>query len=195
MTGLSATVLLFLVMDPVGNVSLFLSILKGVRGSRYAWIVLREHVIALGVLVFFLFAGRYVLEAFGLDETSIGIAGGIVLFIIAIKMVFPTTEGIFGKSPVGKPFIVPLAVPLIAGPSALATVLLLGTGEPGRGLEWLTAIIFAWLGSLAILMVAPELIKRLGDRTLVAVERLMGLVLTAVAVKMLLAGIKRFIAS
>jgi len=194
MTGLSATVLLFMVMDPVGNIPVFLSILRGVRGRQYTWVVMREHIIALAVISLFLFTGRFILRAFNIDQPSLGIAGGIVLFIIAIRMVFPTPEGIFGRTPDGHPFIVPLAVPLIAGPSTIATVLLLASREPGRWGEWLTAITFAWLGSLAILLVAPEIIRRLGERTLVAFERLMGFLLTAVAIQMFLTGIKKFMA-
>ena len=192
MTALSAAVLLVLVMDPLGNVPLFVMLLKDVEVRKRNWIVLREHVIALVVLAAFLFGGRFILEVFQIDDCALSIAGGIILFLIALKMIFAEPESMFGPVPGGEPFVVPLAIPFIAGPSAMTTVLLLATREPGRWLEWLLALLCAWLASLVVLLLAATLSRWLGQRALVALERLMGMLLTAVAVQMLLAGIQQF---
>ena len=192
MSVLSAAVLLALVMDPLGNIPLFVTVLKDIEARKRNWIVLREHLIALGVLAVFLFCGRFILEIFQIEDFALSVAGGIILFLIALKMVFAEPEGVLGTVLAGEPFIVPLAVPLIAGPSAMTTVLLLATREPGRWAEWLLALVCAWLASLAVLLLATTLSRLLGERTLVAFERLMGLLLTAVAVQMFLAGLRAF---
>ncbi len=121
------------------------------------------------------------------------ISGGVILFLIALKMIFSAPDAVFGPVPGGEPFIVPLAVPLIAGPSAMTTVLLLGSREPGRLLEWLLALVCAWAISMVILLGATVLIRLLGDKVLVALERLMGMLLTAVAVQMFMSGVREFV--
>lgn len=192
MTIFSATLLIFLVLDPIGNIPVFLSILGRYPAKRARRILLRELVIALGVLLFFLSAGRYLLEALHISEPSLSIAGGIILFLIALKMIFANIEEIFLHNPEGEPFVVPLAVPLIAGPSAMATVLLLMAREPDRWLEWLGAMLLAWLGSGVILLTASFFSRLLGRRGLIALERLMGMLLTTVAVQMFLQGFHQF---
>ena len=134
MTTLSAGILLFLIMDPLGNIPLFLSLLKDVPPKRRRRVMVRELLIALGVLLAFLFGGQYILKLLQLKQESISIAGGIVLFLIGIRMVFPPADGggIFGKSGGGEPFIVPMAIPGVAGPSAMAALLLLTNTQPGR---------------------------------------------------------------
>ena len=193
MSILSAAILLAMVMDPLGNIPLFATALKDIEGRKRHWIVLREHLIALGVLVAFLLGGRYILDIFQIEKHALSMAGGIIIFLIALKMVFAEPENVFGTVSGGEPFIVPLAVPLIAGPSAMTTVLLLATRYPTRLLDWLVALICAWLASLLLLLLASTLSRLLGDRTLVAFQRLMGLLLTAVAVQMFMAGIKLFV--
>jgi len=194
MSFLSAIVLLFLVMDPLGNIPLFLTALKDVDESRRRIIIVRELIIALIVLVVFLFSGRYILAVLQITETSLSIAGGIVLFLIAIKMIFPVVGSMFGDYPDGEPFVVPLAIPLIAGPSALATVLLLAAGEPHRWPVWLLALVCAWAVSAVILFFSISLHRFFGQRGLVALERLMGMVLTTIAVQMFLTGVDQFLA-
>ena len=194
MSILSAAVLLAMVMDPLGNIPLFVTVLKDTEPRKRNWIVVREHLIALGVLAAFLFSGRYILDIFQIEGYALSMAGGIIIFMIALKMVFAEPEGVFGPLSGGEPFIVPLAVPLIAGPSAMTTVLLLATREPERWLDWLLALSCAWLASLAVLLLAATLSRLLGDRMLVALERLMGLLLTAVAVQMFMAGVRDFVA-
>lgn len=195
MTTLSAAILLFLVIDPMGNVPLFVVFLARVDPRRTRWVVLRELCIALAILVFFLFAGDVILRTLYITGPALSIAGGVILFLIAIKMIFASAEHIFAQSPEGEPWIVPLAVPLVAGPSALATVLLLMARNPARWLDWLIALVAAWFVSGTILLFSIELNRWLGHRGLYALERLMGLLLTAVAVQMFLTGITDFLAS
>ena len=192
MSILSAISLLFFVMDPVGNVPLFLVVLKNVDQHRRKKIIIRESLIALGVLVFFLLVGRYFLDIVQISEPALSIAGGIVLFLIAVRMIFAAPEGTTVQEPVGEPLVVPLAMPLVAGPSAIATVLLLQSREPSRVLDWLLALVCAWFLSTLILLFASNLKQFLGDKVLVALERLMGMLLTTIAVQMFLTGISQF---
>lgn len=194
MTILAATVLLLLVIDPFGNIPFFLSALRDVAPGRRKIVMLRELLIALAVLVGFLFGGQMLLDGVGISEPSLTVAGGVILFLISLRMVFPSRRR-FGEedSLVGEPFIVPLAIPFIAGPSAMASVLLISSREPARQLEWLLAIVLAWAISGAILFLADELRRLLGARGLVAVERLMGMVLVALAVQMLMTGVSQFV--
>jgi len=194
MKTLSAAALLFLVMDPIGNIPLFVAVLGGVDPAKRARIVLREHVIALGVLVFFLFAGRYLIHLLQIQDPALSIAGGIILFLIALRMIFLRPEAIFGDGMEGEPFIVPLAVPFIAGPSTMTTVLLMSTREPEEWPLWLLALGAAWLASMLILLPAMALSRLLGTRVLAAFERLMGMLLTAIAVQMFLTGVAKFMA-
>jgi len=181
-------------MDPLGNIPVFLAVLKDVPANKRKKIIFRELVISLAVLLVFLFLGRYILEILDLSEPSLSIAGGIILFIIALKMIFSGPEGGgFGINPDREPFIVPLAIPLIAGPSAMASVLLLATREPSRMLDWLIALVGAWVFTAIILILSTVLSRALGHRGLIAMERLMGMILTTIAVQMFLNGIKQFV--
>ena len=185
----STALLLFLILDPLGNIPVFLSILKPLTPARRRIVLMREMLIALGVLFAFLWGGIYVLELMHLRQESVSIAGGIVLFLIGLKMIFPSPEGMFGETPGGEPFIVPLAIPLVAGPSGMASVMLLGSQEPDRMGDWSLALFLAWLATAAILFSATRLYKVLGQAFLVAVERLMGMLLVAISVQMLMDGI------
>ena len=188
MTTSSAAVLLFFVMDPIGNIPLFLAALQPVAPARRLRVVARELLIAYALLVGFLFAGRPLLSQLGISEPALTIAGGIVLFLIAIRMVFPSAHGTLLEASEGEPFIVPLAIPYVAGPSALATVLLMTSRDPGRHVEWLLAVSAAWLASAAILLVGARLSDFLGQKGITAIERLMGMLLVAAAVQMFLDG-------
>ncbi len=191
MTILSASILLFLVIDPFGNIPFFLSALKTVDPARHSRVIVRELLIALGVLVAFLFMGPGLLRAMQISDPSLTIGGGIILFLIALRMVFPTASHVEAAL-AGEPFIVPLAIPYVAGPSALAAVLFITSREPARRLEWLAAVVLAWSAAAVIIFVASRLRRFLGDRGLVAMERLMGMVLVAVAVQMVMDGVARF---
>ncbi|MFO0028478.1 MAG: YhgN family NAAT transporter [Pseudomonadota bacterium] len=189
----SAALLLFLIMDPLGNVPLFLSLLKDLPPRRRRVVLARELLIALGVLFAFLFGGRWILELLQLKQEAVSIAGGIILFLIGIKMIFPSPEGLFGETRGGEPFIVPMAIPLVAGPSTVAVLLLLGGQDPGRLGEWSLALLLAWAGTAAILFSSTTLYRWLGLRTLTAVEKLMGMLLVALSVQMLLDGVAGYL--
>ena len=193
MTITSAALLLFLVMDPLGNVPFFLSALKNVEPARQKMVLYRELAIALGILVLFLFLGQHLLALLHISDPALTVAGGVILFLIAIRMVFPSSEKPLQEQIEDEPFIVPLAIPYVAGPSTLATELLLMTREPHRWDEWLLAVILAWSASSVILVFASKLSRYLGKKGLVAIERLMGMVLITVAVQMLMTGILKFI--
>lgn len=189
----SALVILLLVMDPVGNAALFVSLLRNVEPARRARVIVRECAIAYAVLLVFAFFGRALLDLMSISGPSLNIAGGVILFLIALRMIFQSSEGLFGEMPGGEPFIVPLAIPAIAGPAAIATVILMVSRAPGRLLEWCAAITVAMLVTLAFLLGAERIAKLAGERGLLAFERLMGLILTAIAVEMLLRGIEAFV--
>jgi multiple antibiotic resistance protein len=193
MTLLSAATLLFFVMDPLGNVPLFLSALRQVDPRRYRAVIVRELCIALGILVGFLFLGRYLLGLLHVSPAALTTGGGIVLLLIALRMIFPSHEHSLREEVEGEPFVVPLAVPYTAGPSALATELILMTSEPNRWPVWLGAVALAWLGTAVILYFAGNLRKVLGERGLTALERLMGMLLVIVAVEMLMSGIAEYL--
>lgn len=188
----SATILLVLVIDPFGNVPLVVSALKNVAPARHRRIVLRECAAAYVILVAFMLGGQTFLRWLHLSEQSLTIAGGIILFLIAIRMVFPRPEGVFGDLPGAEPFLVPLAVPSIAGPSALATVMLMASRDPARIGSWVLALTLAMAATTLVLALADQLQHWLGERAVIALERLMGLVLTALAVEMLLSGVRSF---
>ena len=193
MTILSAALLLFFILDPLGNVPVLLSLFKNVPASRQRNVLVRELLIALLVLMVFLWGGQYVLTAMHLRQESVSIAGGIVLFLIGLRMIFPPVDGIMGELPDGEPFIVPIAIPMIAGPSGMAAVMLLGSQEPGRMGEWSLALTIAWAATAAILFSATYLKKWLGVRVLTAIERLMGMVIVAISVQMLLDGFSGYL--
>ena len=190
---LSAVITLFLIMDPLGNVPVFLAVLKRVPPERRRKILVRKVLIAYAVLMFFLLVGDSALQLLQIQQETISIAGGIVLFLIALRMVFPEHGGVYDDSTDGEPLVVPLAIPLIAGPSTLATLLLLRAG-PGSTLELWLATTVAWVATAAILIAAPFFYRALGERGLVAMERLMGMVLVMISVQMFLNGVATFLA-
>lgn len=191
---LSAVITLFLIMDPLGNIPLFLSVLKTVRPERRQRVLIREIVFAYVVLLACLFLGGLALQLLGLEQESISIAGGIVLFLIAIRMIFPGEKASEAELPEGEPFLVPLAVPLIAGPSALAALLLLQRSSPGQTGSLVIALTIAWALTGAILLSSTFFYRVLRERGLMAIERLMGMVLVMVAVQMFMNGVKTFLA-
>ncbi|GGX95244.1 MarC family protein [Vogesella alkaliphila] len=190
---LSATILLILITDPLGNIPLFISALKQVKPERRRRVVFRECFIAFSVLLTFMFFGKGFLEVMHLTDESLRVAGGVILFLIALKMIFPGEGGHAGNQLSGEPFIVPIAVPLIAGPSAMATVLLMSTREPERILEWVGALTLTMLVTLLVFLFSGRLQKLLGEQAITALERLMGLVLTAISIEMLLGGVAAYI--
>ncbi|MEA3086129.1 MULTISPECIES: MarC family protein [Paraburkholderia] len=193
-TFVSATVLLILITDPLGNIPLFISCLRGVSPKRRTIVILREVAIAFAILLIFMVVGDGFLRMMSLTDQSLRIGGGIVLFLIALRMVFPHPDGpLGGDTRGGEPLIVPLAIPALAGPSALATVMLLTSQAPGKMLEWIGALTVTMIVCAIVLMLAERIQAWLGERAMMAFERLMGLVLVAISVEMMLGGIRSFV--
>jgi len=190
---LSTTILLFLVIDPLGNIPIFLATLRQVPEPRRFTVTLRECLLGFGILVLFMLFGRVFLQVLRLSETSLGIAGGIILFLIAVRMIFPTPNDLFGGVAGSEPMLFPLAIPAIAGPSALATVLLLASHNPGGFWTVLGALALAMALTTLILVSSDIIAKWVGRPVIKALERLMGLILTAVAVEMFLQGVRTFV--
>jgi multiple antibiotic resistance protein len=190
-TVLAAIFLLIIIMDPIGNVPVFLSILKNIPLERRKKIIIRELIIAFAILLFFMFVGRFLLQLLQIEQSSLGIAGGIILFIIAIRMIFPGTKPMFTHNEESEPLVVPLAIPMLAGPSAIAAVILFMAQEPSRWIEWVFVVFVASLISGIILLSSEALGSKLGNRALIAIERLMGIFLIMVSVDFILDGIKQ----
>jgi len=190
----SAAVTLFLIMDPLGNVPVFNAVLSKLDRRRRTVVVARELLIALVILLGFLLAGNAILGFLGLTQPSLSIAGGILLFIISLRMIFPGQAG-DDEVDYADPFIVPLAVPLIAGPSTIAVLLLLSSNQPDRIVEWSMALFLAWFGVTILLVTSPYLLTVIGTRGARALERLMGMILVILATQMLLNGIRDFVGS
>ena len=189
---LSAFILLLLVLDPLGSLAVFIPIMSGVAPERRRWVALREVGIAFGVLLSFIFFGEAFLRVMRLSERSLEVAGGVILLMVAIRMIFSHADGVYGTPEGKEPLIFPLAIPLLAGPSAMATVLLLASRQPGLVLEWIAALSCAMVVSGLVLLLCDRIRRFVGDSVVSATEKLMGLVLTAIAVEMILAGLKRY---
>ena len=195
MSILAAAVILTLVMDPLGNAPVFKAVIGNVAAERRVRIIVREMLIALLILALFLFFGRTLLTAMNLTPPALAIAGGVVLFLVAIRMIFPGPGGLNIMGDDGEPFIVPLAMPMIAGPATITLVVLFTTREPDRLMDWLAALLIAWAVSAVVLLVADYVLGRIGESGQRALTRLMGMILTAIAVQMLLNGIGEFLTS
>lgn len=193
MTLYTATITLLLVMDPLGNVPLFLSVLNRMDARKRKRIILRESFFAFIILTLFLFFGQYIMEGMHISQPALAIAGSIILFLIAIRMIFPHGDEEEKSRLSTEPFIVPLAVPMIAGPSTMTIVMLLASQAPYDMPRWFLALVIAWFITTLILVFADNLRRLLGERGLVAIERLMGMILTTMAVQMFLTGFGQFI--
>lgn len=189
---LSAAITLALVIDPIGNIPAFLAALENTPAERRRRVILREMCIALLILILFLFFGERMLAALNISGPALSVAGGVVLFLVSLNMIFPTRGMAFSREERGEPFITPLAVPLAAGPSAMTAVMLLGSREPDRIWLWFLALLIAWSVSAVTLLAGDQLRRLLGDRMISALEKLMGMILTTIAVQMLLEGVREF---
>ena len=193
-TFISATVLLILITDPLGNIPIFISALQRVQPNRRSKVIFRECAIAFAVLLFFMLFGRSFLGLLHLTDQSLRVAGGVILFMIAVRMIFPqggTVEG-EGHEP-KEPFIVPIAIPMIAGPSAMATVMLIVNRSPNKLLEWIGALAITILATLVVFLSSIKIKEVLGEQVILAIERLMGLLLCSLAVEMLLGGMAAYL--
>lgn len=189
----AAAATLFFVMDPLGNIPIFNSVLARFDAAARRRIVARELLIALVILLGFLFAGNAVMSFLGLSESALQLSGGVLLFVIALRMIFPRQAS--EEDIVEEPFIVPLAMPMVAGPSAIAILLLLQASEPEKILDWTVALFGAWLASTIILALSPLMMRVLGGKGLRALERLMGMLLIMLSTQMMLNGVAEFVAS
>lgn len=192
-TFLSALVLLLLVLDPFGSLPIFISVMRNVEPRRRTRVALRESALAFAVLLTFMLTGQWFLALMHLSERSLEVAGGVILLIIAVRMIFASGGEVYAAEGQGRePLIFPLAVPLLAGPSAMATVLLLASRQPERLMTWIGALTVAMVVSAVVLLGADRIRQWIGASMVSAIEKLMGLVLTAIAVEMILAGLKRY---
>jgi MarC family membrane protein len=190
-TFASATVLLLLITDPLGNIPVFVNSLRAVPPERRSRVILREVLIAFGLLLSFMFVGQSFLKAMSLSDVSLQIGGAVVLFLIALRMVFPPPPPPQDSLvPLTEPLIVPLAIPALAGPSAMATVLLLVSQAPERRMEWVAALTVTMAVCAVVLLLAERLQRVVGLRVVSAFERLMGLILVSISVEMLIRGLK-----
>lgn len=190
---ITATITLLLIMNPLGNLPIFLSVLRHVEAKRRRVVLMRELLFALGFMLLFLWLGSNLLSSLGLRQETVSIAGGIILFIIALRLIFPQPGGVLGLPAGDEPFIVPLAIPLISGPSLLAALILFANQAPDRMLDWTLASVIAWSITAAVLMFSNFFLKALGQRGLNAIERLMGMILVMISVQMFLDGIMSYI--
>lgn len=188
----SAAITLFLIMDPLGNLPVFMSVLKTIEPKRRRLVLARELLFSLIIMFTFLFSGQAVLDFLNVRQESVSIAGGIILFLIGLKMIFPQPGGVTGLTSGEEPFIVPLAIPMVAGPSVLAALILLANQDHSRMLDWSMALGAAWLASATILMLSSTFHRLLGERGLTAIERLMGMILIMISIQMLLDGIGKY---
>ena len=179
-------------MDPLGNVANFIAGLQPVPPEQRVRVIARELIFALGILLFFLFCGHWVLRLLHLKEEALFVSGGIVLFLIALKMIFPPPAREGDEAHV-EPFIVPLATPLIAGPSVIATLLVLVSSQPEAKGKWLSALFAAWAITAAVLLFAPAIARILKEKGSLAVERLMGMLLVMISVQMFLNGLEHYL--
>jgi multiple antibiotic resistance protein len=192
---ISNAVLLFFVIDPFGLIPIYAALMSRVPIERRRAVLIRELLIALLVLIVFLFAGKHLLAAMHISEPALTIAGALILFLIALPMIFPSIKLSMDTETSAEPFIVPLATPLFAGPSALTLVMLIGSSTEGSWPEWLGTVLVAWLAASVVMLLGNIITARIGARGLIALERLMGMFLVAVSVEMLLAGISHYFAA
>lgn len=193
MSLVSLTLILFLIMDPLGNVAYFIEVLNHIPPKKQRWVIVREMLIALGVMIFFYFLGDLILDFLEVSDASVSLTSGTILFLVAIKIIFPSSRysrvQSHGDS---EPFIVPLAIPLIAGPAMLATIMLY---SHLLGAVVMVPILIAWFAASMVLVMSPFLIKTLGRNGLMAIERLMGMILILLAIQRFLEGIHLFAAN
>lgn len=193
---INVSLVLFFVMDPIGNIPLFLVVLDKIPIEKRKWIIIREIFFAMVILIIFLFAGDKILNYLNVSEFSLKISGSIILFLISIRMIFPPYQqgiSIFGDLPEGEPFLFPLAVPSLAGPSAIITVIILSNQKKEQIILWLFAIILSCLLALVILLSSNIIARFTGKKGIFAMEKLMGMILTVISIDMFLKGLKVFL--
>lgn len=194
MTIFSISLVLFLIMDPIGNISCFLKMVEGMDPKKQRLILLREMLIALLVMVIFNYIGEGIYDLLQISDPAVRLSSGVILFLIAVQILFPNLTGIRENLPKEEPFIIPFAIPLIAGPSVLATIMLYAHMEQSQPVM-LISILCAWLAALLVLIASKPLYKVMGDNGLMACEKLMGMVLVLLAIQRFLDGVEQYVAT
>jgi len=194
MSLLSISLVLFLIMDPIGNISPYIAMTRKLSPNRHKIVIIREMLIALIVMIIFNYLGETIFNVLEISETAVKLSSGVILFLFAVRILFPTLRSPRANLPEEEPFIIPLAIPLIAGPSLLATIMLFAHMESSQEIM-LAAIFIAWLAAVVVLFFAPQLQRLLSDNGLMALERLMGMVLVLLAIQRFMEGVQQFIAT
>ena len=190
---LGGLTLMLLMADPFGNIPITLSVMKTVPNSRRVKVLFRECCIAMVMLLLAMFFGKPFLAAIGLSDAALSIGGSVIVMLMAIRMVFPSKEGVFGDTPGGEPYIVPLAIPALAGPSTLATIMMLAASEPDRLWEWGATVVITCAVCFVVLASADWLERHMGEKLTLAIERLTGLLLAMMATQMFLSGLSSYL--
>jgi multiple antibiotic resistance protein len=191
---IESALLLFLVIDPFGNLPFVLAVIGDAPTSRYRRIIIRETVLAFVILTIFALAGEQVLGYLMIEQASLMVAGGVILFLISLKMIFRSAKEIFDSDYRDDPFLFPIAVPSLAGPSAITAVMILRSQQLTSVEQLLAALFLVILATCIVLLLGRRISDWLGVRGIRAVEKLMGLLLNLVAVNMMLVGFKNFMA-
>ena len=182
----SIAVSVFLILHSLGNIPFFVGILGTYPVKRQRRIILRECLIALCILLLFNFFGEEIFGLLGISQGVVGIAGGTLLFLISLSMIFPKDDT--HKHPEREPFIFPLAIPVMAGPGAITTVMIFAQ-QTQKPMLVMGAILLAWIPSTILLLAASNIKFLLGQKGLLACERLGGMLICLIAIQMLMSGI------
>ncbi len=193
MKTLSLAITLFFVLDPFGNLPVVLGLLTHIERKRHWRIVLRESLIALLLMVIFYAVGPWFLKLLDIGPSDLKICGGVVLAIIALRLVFPDERLTHGKEEINEPFIVPMAIPLMVGPSALATVMIMAAQSAAEPLSGLVMMGLAWFFTAGLLLLGVMMGGLIPARLLIALERLSGLLLAVIAVRMIMTGLQAYL--
>lgn len=191
MSLFSITLVLFFIMDPIGNISSYLNLVKELDPKRQKWVIFREMLIALAVMIGFNYLGEVFFDLLNLSETTVRVSSGVILFLIGVKILFTAPDSLRAGLPQGEPFIFPIAVPLIAGPGLMATIMLFAHLEPLQSIM-LIAILISWACAATVLFFSSTIKRVLGENGLMACERLIGMVIVLIAVQRFLEGILLF---
>jgi len=181
-------------MDPIGNIQSFISQLSRYDQRQRMWVLLREMLFALGLMLLFNFAGELFFNVLDISEITVRLSSGVILFLVAFEILFPTMNNFRQNLPKEEPYFIPLAVPLIAGPSLLATIMLYAHIEESF-VVMVVAILIAWVFALLVLMFAHPIHRLIGNNGLMACERLIGMILILLAIQRFMEGVLMFIRS
>lgn len=184
-------IVLFIVTNPIGNSPTIIALIKNFSVSEQQKILLRESIFSMILAIFFLFCGEAFLTSLKIENYALSVSGGVLLFLVAIKMIFSTKTEHSEETPKQAPFIVPIATPLLSG-AGLLTMIMLYSKQEGNDLKILLAILIAWIGVTGIMVSAPYLQILLGKRGLLALEQLMGMILAMIALEMVVNGFSLF---